>query len=367
MPGVNRTLDVRRSRPGPLPRRQFASDNYSGICPEAWEAMAAANVGHACSYGDDDWTARACDLLREFFECDCDVFFTFTGTAANSLSVATFCKPYQSVICHDYSHLETDECGAPEFFANGSKVLLVGGEYGKIDLAAVQHTVHRRTDIHYPKPALLSVTQATELGTVYTAEDLRAIGASAQHLCLRVHMDGARLANALATLKCSPKELTWKAGVDVVCLGGSKNAMAFGEAVVFFNREMAREFDFRCKQAGQLASKMRFIAAQWCGMLETGAWLRRAEQANRCAALMARELAAIPGVTLMFPAQANSVFVQMPSQMIERLHALDWHFYTFIGCGGARLMCSWDCTEEDVLAFVADARKVAGVAVAAAT
>lgn len=341
-------------------RRQFASDNYAGICPEAWEAMAAANVGHACSYGEDEWTRRACDRLRAIFETDCEVFFTFNGTAANSLAVATLCQPYHSIIVHETAHLETDECGAPEFFSNGTKVLLVPGAGGKLDLAAIEHTVKRRSDIHYPKPHAVSITQATELGTVYSVGEVAAVGELARRLGLRVHMDGARLANALATLNVPPKEITWKAGVDVLCLGGTKNGMAVGEAVVFFGRALAEEFDYRCKQAGQLGSKMRFLAGPWIGMLDGGAWLRRAAHANECARRLEAEVRRIPGLRVLFACEANSVFVDMPRAVADGMHGRGWHFYTFIGAGGARLMCSWDTTEDDIAAFVRDLREVAG-------
>lgn len=340
-----------------LTRRQFASDNYAGVCPEVMEAMARANVGHALPYGEDCYTERACDLIREMLETDCEVFFTLTGTAANSLALASLCKPYQSVLCHEFAHVETDECGAPEFFSNGSKVLLVPGRDGKLDVDGLDHLVHKRADIHYPKPHVVSVTQATELGTVYSVAELQAIGERARRLGLRFHMDGARLGNALATLAARPREVTWEAGVDVLCLGGSKNGMCVGEAVVFFDKELAAEFDYRCKQAGQLFSKMRFVAAQWIGVLESGAWLRNASQANRAAASLARRVSDLPGVKFMFPPQANSVFLELPPKAIEQLHEKGWHFYNFIGCGGARLMCSWDSTEEDVRAFVDDLRQ----------
>ncbi len=340
-------------------RCQFASDNYSGICPEAWEAMAAANTGYARAYGEDQWTRRACDLLREFFETECEVFFAFNGTAANSLAVATLCEPYHSIICHETGHMETDECGAPEFFSNGTKVLLAPGDNGKVDLPAVEHIVKRRTDIHYPKPRAVSITQATELGTVYSVSEVRAVGDLARSLGLRVHMDGARLANALAALNVAPKEVTWKAGVDILCMGGTKNGLAVGDAVVFFDLELANEFDYRCKQAGQLGAKMRFLAAPWIGMLTDGAWLRRAAHANRCARALEEQLRSIPGVSIMFPGEANSVFVEMPPAMTERLREIGWRFYTFIGCGGARLMCSWDTTDDDIAALVRDVRAVA--------
>ena len=341
-------------------RNQFASDNYAGVCPEAWDAMAAANRGYATSYGDDLWTERACRLLRETFETDCEVFFVFTGTAANSLALASLCHSYNSIICHETSHVETDECGASEFFSNGTKVLLVPGPDGKVDLDAVEHTVTKRADIHYPKPRALSITQATELGTLYSLDELRAVGDQARRFSLKVHMDGSRFANAVAALGVAPSELTWKAGVDVLCLGGAKNGMALGEAVIFFNRELAHEFDYRCKQAGQLAAKMRFLAAPWVGLLERGAWLRNAAHANRCARLLAEQTVHLAGVRLLFPQEANAVFLEMPARMIDGLRKRGWRFYTFIGSGGARFMCSWETTEDDVAALVADMILLAG-------
>lgn len=344
---------------GSTGRTEFASDNYAGICPEAWQALASANSGYAASYGDDPWTERACNAVRELFETDCDVFFVFTGTAANSLALSSLCHSYHSIICHEMAHLETDECGAPEFFSNGTKVLLVPGPDGKVDLEAVAHVVHRRSDIHYPKPRVLSVTQATELGTLYSVAELREVGEAARRLGLHLHMDGSRFANAVAALKVPPREITWQAGVDVLCFGGAKNGMALGEAVIFFNRELAAEFDYRCKQAGQLASKMRFLSAPWLGMLDSGAWLRHASHANRCAATIARGAAGIPGVRVMYPCEANSVFLDMPSAMVGAMRRRGWQFYTFIGSGGARFMCSWDTREEDMEALLADLREAA--------
>jgi threonine aldolase len=334
--------------------RQFASDNYAGICPEAWEAMAEANQGHARSYGDDRWTDQASDLLREVFQCPCEVFFVFNGTAANSLALSSLCQSYHSLLSHETAHVETDECGAPEFFSNGTKVLLLGGPNGKIDPAGIEPMVQRRTDIHYPKPRVLSVTQATELGTVYTSAELGELGRIAHRLGLKMHMDGARFANAVVSLGAAPKEITWQAGLDVLCLGGTKNGMAVGEAVVFFNLDLAFEFDYRCKQAGQLASKMRFLAAPWVGLLRNGAWLRHAQHANAMAERLEQSLRAIQEVHIMFPRQANSVFVQMPAALAEALRQRGWWFYTFIGQGGCRLMCSWDTQESDVDDFVAD-------------
>jgi threonine aldolase len=329
------------------PKHQFASDNYAGVCPEAWDAMRRANEGHAQAYGEDEWTQRATDLLRDLFETDCEVFFTFNGTAANSLALASLCQSYHSILCHEAAHLETDECGGPEFFSNGTKVLLVGGHNAKVDHADIERMVTRRKDIHYPKPRALSLTQSTELGTVYSVDELAAACETARRLNLHVHMDGARFANSCVSLDAAPKDITWKLGVDVLCFGGTKNGMAVGDAVIFFNHDLAVEFDYRCKQAGQLASKMRFLAAPWVGMIESGAWLSNARQGNRTAALLAQRIEAVPGVRVQYPVEANAVFVSMPEPIGAALRAAGYHYYTFIG-ESARFMTCWDTTDHDV-------------------
>jgi threonine aldolase len=343
--------------PVSLPRRQFASDNYAGIAPEAWEALQQANHGHAPAYGDDAWTARAADLIREIFETDCEVFFAFNGTAANSLALAAICQSYHSILCHEISHIETDECGAPEFFSNGTKILVLQGKSGKLDARAVEDAVKRRSDVHYPKPRVLSVTQSTEIGTVYSTDELEQLGDTAKRLGLTFHMDGARFGNAVASLDIEPKELTWRRGVDVLCFGGTKMGMAVGEAIVFFRKDLAREFEYRCKQAGQLSSKMRFLAAPWIGMLQDGAWLRHARHSNACASRLSEGLSDIKQVNLMAPAQANAVFATLPEATLAELKHRGWRFYTFIGSGGARFMCAWDTTPEDVDALLADIRQ----------
>ena len=339
--------------------RGFASDNYAGICPEAWAALQEANEGHAPSYGEDPWTTRATEALREIFETDCEVFLVYNGTAANALTLAHLCQPYHSIICQSRAHVETDECGAPEFFASGAKLLHVGGAFGKADLSEVERLITARTDIHYPKPKVLSLTQATECGTVYTVAELAALGELARRYGLHVHMDGARFANTVATLGVTPREISWEVGVDVLCLGGTKSGTPAGEAVIFFDRELAAEFEYRCKQAGQLASKMRFLAAPLVGILETGAWLRNAEHANTMASLLAQKLTALPGIELAFPCEASAAFVRMPLPLAEYLAERGWHLYDFIG-GAYRCMCSWDTTPEDVEALVAEARAWVG-------
>jgi len=337
------------------------SDNCSGICPEAWTALAEANTSHEPSYGNDTWTQRAADRLREIFEKDCEVFFVFNGTSANSLSLASLCQSYHSVLCHEHAHVETSECGAPEFFANGSKILLLQGANGKIDPAEIERAVKKRTDIHYPKPRVLSVTQATETGTVYSVAELQTLAEAARKFGLRVQMDGARFANTVASLGVAPADITWRAGVDVLCFGGSKNGIALGEAVVFFDREFARDFDYRCKQGGQLASKMRFLSAPWLGMLKDGAWLRHARHANDMAKLLEAGLQKIPGVSISHPVQSNAVFARISKPVEQQMRGRGWQFSTGgVTAGDSRFMCSWDTTPEDVDAFVADLREIAG-------
>jgi threonine aldolase len=341
--------------------RQFASDNYAGICPEAFAAMTEANQGHEVSYGDDTWTEKASNLIRDLFEAKCEVFFVFNGTSANSLSLAALCQPYHSILCHEFAHIETAECGAPEFFGNGTKVLLLPGANGKMDPAEVERAVKRRSDIHYPKPRVLSVTQASEVGTIYSVDELKALTTMARRCGLRVHMDGARFANAVAALNVAPAELTWKAGVDVLCFGGSKNGIALGEAVVFFDRELALEFDYRCKQGGQLASKMRFLSAPWVGMLHNGAWLKHARHSNAMARRLEAGLSGLSGVQIAFPVESNAVFARIPPAAEKKMHERGWRFYTgVVTPDESRLMCSWDTTAEDVDEFVADLREALG-------
>ncbi len=344
----------------------FASDNTSGICPEAWASLEAANHGRLPSYGTDDWTRRACDRIRNVFEKpDAEVFFVFNGTAANSLSLASLCQSYHSVICHEAAHVETDECGAPEFFSNGTKILTSPGRDGKLTPEAVEALIRKRTDIHFPKARVLSLTQSTEWGTVYSVAEITALSALAKRHGLAVHMDGSRFSNAAAALAArkgesglpiSPADITWRAGVDVLCFGGTKNGMTTSEAVVFFNPALAREFDYRCKQAGQLASKMRFLSAQWVGMLESGTWLRHAGHANAMTQKLAEALRSLPGIRILVEPEVNALFVDIPSEPAKRMHEKGWHFYNFIGAQGYRLMCSWDTRPDDIGRFASDLR-----------
>lgn len=339
--------------------QQFASDNYSGICPEAWQAMAVANQGHAPAYGDDHWTTKASDAFRTLFATECEVFFAFNGTAANSLALAALCQSYHSVICSEAAHVETDECGAPEFFSNGSKLLVAPSADGKLTPQAIRAIATNRSDIHFPKPRVVTITQPTETGLVYSLEEIRAISATCRELGLHLHMDGARFTNACASLGCSPSDMTWRAGVDVLCFGGTKNGMAAGEAILFFDPKLAEDFDYRCKQAGQLASKMRFLAAPWVGMLDSGAWLRNGAHGNACAQRLLQQIEGLPEVDIMFPPQANAVFVRMPETKLAALRERGWRFYTFIG-GGARFMFAWDADPQRIDQLAADIRMIVG-------
>ncbi len=345
-------------------RHEFSSDNVAPICPEAWAALQEANAHYAPSYGEDRWTARACDRIREIFETNCDVYFVFTGTAANALALAQLCKSFQSVICHQHAHIQTDECGAPEFFTGGSKLLLVGGADGspqrvrpvadKIDIAQVEMLLGRENELHSHKPGAISISQATEFGTVYRRDEIAAIADVARRHQLFLHMDGARFANAIASLNCAPKAITWEAGVDVLCFGGTKNGAAGGELVIFFDKKISREFDYRAKQAGQLGSKMRFLAAPWVGLLTADAWLRNAQHANDAARRLANRLRKEAEIESVFPVEANAVFVSMDERLASGLHGRGWRFYKFIEPDVYRLMCSWATTEEEISSLLAD-------------
>src|SRR5438094_1319928 len=282
-------------------RHEFSSDNVAPICPEAWAALQEANTHYAPSYGEDRWTARACDRIREIFETDCDVYFGFTGTAANALSRAQLSKSFKSVIWHQRSHVQTDECGATEFFTGGSKLLLIDGANGKIDIGHAEALLARHNELHSHKPGTISISQATEFGTVYRRDEIAVIADLARKHQLFLHMDGARFANAIASLNCAPKAITWEVGVDVLCFGGTKNGTAAGELVIFFKRDISYAFDYRVKQAGQLGSKMRFLAAPWLGLLTDDVWLRNAQYANDRARQLASRLQNEAKTDIAFP------------------------------------------------------------------
>jgi threonine aldolase len=338
----------------PAEHHEFASDNTLGICPEAVAALEQANHGAVESYGEDQWMRRLRESVRDLFETDCETFIVFNGTAANALALAQLCQSFHSIVCHQQAHIQTDECGAPEFFTRGSKLLLVGGDAGKIDIDEVSAVIARQPAIHAHKPRVISITQATELGTIYTRDEIDAISELAKKREMFVHMDGARFANAVATLKCAPKEITWQGGVDILCFGGTKNGLAAGELVIFFKKELAWEFEYRMKQAGQLGSKTRFLAAPWIAFLKDGVWLHNAAHANAMARKLAERLESEAKIDIVFPVEANGVFVRLSDSVACNLQAHGWHFYKFIEPDVYRLMCSWATRTDEIEKLIGD-------------
>ncbi|MDQ6624416.1 MAG: beta-eliminating lyase-related protein, partial [Verrucomicrobiota bacterium] len=281
---------------------------------------------------------------------------------ANSLSLAQLCQPFHAVVCHENAHIQTDECAAPEFFSGGAKLLGLAGAQGKLHAEAIGAALAKRNDVHSSKPRVISVTQSTELGTVYLPNELNEIAEVARAHELFLQMDGARFANAVATLECAPKEITWQLGVDVLSFGGTKNGLGAGELVVFFNKELAGEFDYRVKQGAQLPSKMRFLAAPWSALLRDDVWLGNARRANASAQALARKLHEAAWLEPVFPVQANALFVRLPDALVDELHARGWHFYKFVEPDIHRLMCSWATQEEAIAEFVAEMKALTSAA-----
>jgi threonine aldolase len=335
-------------------RHEFASDNTAAICPEAWTALERANTDYASSYGEDEATAHVCNRIRQIFEVDCDVYFVFTGTAANALGLAQLCQPFHGVICHERAHIQTDEGGATEFYTRGAKLFLTKANDGKIDLSEAEKLVAQQVELHGHIMRAISIAQATELGTVYKPGEIQAIGAFARAHRMLLHMDGARFANAVAALGCAPKTVTWKAGVDILSFGGTKNGVAAGELVIFFDKKSSRDFQYRVKQAGHLGSKMRFLAAPWEGLLNGDVWLRNARHANEAARELARRLQTEAGVENVLPVESNAVFVQLDDQLVRGLHARGWRFYKFVEPDVYRLMCSWSTADEEISMLIND-------------
>jgi threonine aldolase len=335
-------------------RCDFASDNTAGICPEAWTAMEQANTRYAPAYGEDEWTAEVCECIREIFEIDCDVYFVFTGTAANALGLAAVCQSFHGVICHEYAHIQTDEAGATEFYTGGAKLFLTKTNDGKMDLGEAQKVIAQQVELHGHVMRVISIAQPTELGTIYSPDEIRAIGVFARGNEMLLHMDGARFANAAASLGCAPKAITWQAGVDVLSFGGTKNGVGMGDLVIFFDKKYSREFQNRVKQAGHLGSKMRFLAAPWLALLKEDVWLRNARHANKAARELAQVLQNEAGVESVFPVESNAVFVQFGAQVVRRLRARGWRFYKFLEPDIYRLMCSWSTSDAEISMLLAD-------------
>jgi len=333
-------------------RYDFASDNVVGAMPEVMAALAQANAGAVTGYGADEITARAADLIRALVDADAEVRFTASGTAANALSLAALAQPHEAVCCHEHSHIATDEAGAPGFFGAGLGLSLLPGKGGRIELAALE-AVLAQPDVSYRQPpGALSLTNATEFGAVYAERELAPLTVAARARGLRVHLDGARLSNAVAA--GFDVRALGRLGVDIAVLGGTKAGASPSEAIVVFDRALARRLDARMKHAGQLVSKARFLAAPWIGMLESGAWTTRAAHANA----MARRLAALMPFPLAHPVEANGVFVEMDEAALGRLREAGWFVYRFLD-GSVRFMCSWATTPEMVDELGAALKRIA--------
>jgi len=331
---------------------RFYSDNTATACPQILAAITEANHGLAVAYGDDPWTQRLDAVLGGFFGAEVRAFAVATGTAANSLSLATLCPPYGAIYCHEEAHIATDECGAPGFFSGGAQLMPLPGAAGKLTFEALRVALDAHpASVHTVQPAALSLTQATELGTVYQPAEIAALSQLAHSRGLRVHLDGARFANAVAFLDCHPADVTWRAGVDVLSFGATKNGALTAEAVVFFDSDLVRDLELRRKRAGHLLSKSRYVAAQLLAYVETGVWKRNAERTNR----LAQDIGRAAGASLIHPVQANEVFVGLGVQRRQALRAAGFEFYDWgaESAGEARFVVSWDQPDEDVPALCA--------------
>jgi threonine aldolase len=334
----------------------FGSDNNSGVHPRALEAIAAANRGPAIAYGLDEHSGAAVAKFREHFGKNADVYMVFNGTGANVVSISTLARPFQAVICSEHAHINADECGAPES-ACGCKLLAVHAPDGKLTPELIARHLRGRLDQHRVQPALVSITQASELGTVYSCEEVKALAAFCHGQGLYLHMDGARLCNAAAALGKGLGEISGDLGVDILSFGGTKNGLLLGEAVVCFHPELSRDTIFIRKQKMQLASKMRFIAAQLTALLSDDLWLENASHANRMAKLLAEKVEKIPSVKIVQPVQANAVFASLPRQAIDKL-LKKYFFYTWDeDKNEVRWMCSWNTTEQQISDFAAAIRE----------
>ena len=339
--------------------RAFASDNWAGVHPEVLAAMAAVNVGHVPSYGRDPYTHDALARIADEVGGDAEVFLVFSGTAANVLCLQSMVRSHQAVICAETAHVYTSECGAAEKHI-GCKLLTVPSPNGKITVQGIRQHLHDIGNEHHVQPRAVSITQATEYGTAYTPQEIRVIADFAHANSLFLHMDGARIFNAAAHLNVPLKAITSEVGVDALSFGGTKNGLIAGEAVIFFKRILADDFEFRRMQGMQLSSKMRFIAAQFSALLTNGLWKRSAGHANKMAQLLASELAGIQGIALIQAVEANEVFVTLPPQIVQKLQE-QWPFHIWKeGTSEARLITSFDTQESDVTHFAALVRDAIG-------
>ncbi len=334
----------------------FSSDNVTGVAPEIMAALVAANDGAAISYGNDEYTQRLEVKFSELFETDVTVFLVATGSAANALALSVMTPPFGAIYCHAESHINLDECGAPEFYTGGAKLVTLPGSHGKIsaDNLALALKKAGAGVVHHVQPAAVSITQATEAGTVYKPDEIQRIAGVTRAHNLSLHMDGARFANALVSLGCKPADITWRAGVDVLSFGATKNGAMAAEAVVFFKRELAETFAFRRKRSGHLFSKMRFLSAQLEAYITDDLWLKNAAHANLMAAKLSAGLTSFPGVKLCHPVEINEIFIQLPEAVLQKLFAEGFQFYRWDGEDSTtlRLVTAFNTKEEDVNALI---------------
>ncbi|MDT8430909.1 MAG: low specificity L-threonine aldolase [Bacteroidales bacterium] len=332
------------------PQRGFASDNNAGVHPLVLNALKSVNDGHEIAYGDDQVTQRVVQKMKKIFGDESEIFFVFIGTAANVLGLSSVTQSYNAIITTDTAHIHVDECGAPEKFT-GCKLLTTPTPDGKLTVELIRQHMHGFGFEHHAQPAVISITQATELGTVYTVDEIRTIAGYAHENGLLLHMDGARISNAAVALGTGFYEMTGGAGVDVLSFGGTKNGLMYGEAVVFFNRELCRNFKYRRKQGMQLASKMRYIAAQFEAFLENDLWKENAAHANRMARKLHEAVRNLPSVEITRPVEANAVFAKIPAAIIPRLQEKFFFYVWDESTSEVRWMCSFDTQEKDIEEF----------------
>ena len=338
----------------------FCSDNATGASPEVIESLVRANEGHAMPYGNDPLTAKVNDKICTLFESDAEVFLVSTGTASNALALSVMTPPYGAIFCHREAHIEVDECGAPEFFTGGAKLIHMDDENGLCTPTGFDAAWnHLGNSVHQVQPGAVSLTQTGEAGTMYTIDTIKSIANAAHERGLHVHMDGARFANAVAAANCTPAEMSWKAGIDVLSFGASKNGCLAAEAVVFFNREQAKTFEFHRKRGGHLFSKMRFISAQFDAYLDNDLWLENARHANAMAKRLADGLSTIASAAFRFPVEANLMFVELPEPVVAGLEADGFQFYRMADAKGSfiRLVTAFNTDPGHVDAFIASAAR----------
>jgi len=327
----------------------FTSDNVTGACPEVMDALIKANSGFAPSYANDKWSLNLKNKFSEIFETNVEIFPVSSGTASNSLALSALSPVFGKIYCHEISHINTDECGAPEFFTGGAKLIPIRGENGKITKKEFSESIRGTGNVHLTQPAVVSMTQSCETGTVYQLDEISAISEVAHSHGLKVHMDGARFANAVSSLNVSPAEMTWKSGIDVLSFGGTKNGCLAAEAIVFFKPELVGNFPYLHKRSGHLISKMRFISAQLEAYLSNDVWLCNARHANTMASLLSKGFVAFPDIKLVHPTQSNEVFVNLPNSVVKHLNDKGYDVnHDELDGKAARFVAAWNTESNDI-------------------